>query len=114
MVKFSEFFTDDPPDQQRLPKPRSLGETHVAAPYPVDALPPLIRDAVEEVSGYVQAPVALIAASALAAVSTAVQTRFSVQRDAALSGPSTLYLLTVAESGERKSTVDKLFTGPIR
>lgn len=114
MVKFSEFYTDDAPNEQQLPKPRPLFQAHVAAPYPVHALPPLIRDAVQEVVGYVQAPVALVAASALAAVSTAVQTRYSVRRDAALSGPATLYLLTVAESGERKSTVDKLFTGPIR
>lgn len=114
MVKFSEFFTDDAPDEHQLPKPRALSEAHVAAPYPVGALPPLIRDAVQEVAGYVQAPIALVTAAALAAVSTAVQTRYSVRRDAALSGPATLYLLTVAESGERKSTVDKLFTGPIR
>lgn len=97
-----------------LATPRPLVEVEVAAPYPVDALPPLIRDAIVEVAAWVQAPVALIAASALAAVSSAVQTRFSVRRDAALCGPATLYLLTVAESGERKSTVDKLFTGPIR
>lgn len=114
MVKFSEFYTDDVPSEQQLPKPRPLFQAHVAAPYPSNALPPLIRDAVQEVVGYVQAPVALVVASALAAVSTAVQTRYSVRRDAALSGPATLYLLTVAESGERKSTVDKLFTGPIR
>lgn len=98
----------------KLAAPRPLIEVDRAEPYPVGALPPLIRDAVEEVASYVQAPAALIAASALTAVSTAVQSRFSVRRDAALCGPATLYLLTVAESGERKSTVDKLFTGPIR
>jgi hypothetical protein len=98
----------------KLGTPRPLIEADCADPYPVEMLPPLIRDVVEEVGSYVQAPVPLIAASALAAVSTAVQTRFSVRRDAALCGPATLYLLTVAESGERKSTVDKLFTGPIR
>jgi hypothetical protein len=74
----------------------------------------MIRAAIDEVAKHAQAPLPLIAASALAAVSTAVQTRYSVQRDALLTGPTGLYLLTVAESGERKSTVDKLFTGPIR
>ena len=97
-----------------LPKPRPLVEAEQSDPYPLSALPPLLREAVQEVASYVQAPVALIAASALAAVSTAVQTRFGVRRNANLVGPSTLYLLTVAESGERKSTVDNLFTGPIR
>lgn len=94
--------------------PQPLRTTERAEPYPVHALPPIVRDAVEEVARYVQAPLALIAASALSAVSTAVQTRFSVQRDARLSGPASLYLLTVAESGERKSTVDKMFTAALR
>lgn len=98
----------------KLAKPRPLVEADWADPYPLEALPPLIRDAIAEVASFVQAPVALIAASALAAVSTAVQTHSSVCRNPALVGPATLYLLTVAESGERKSTVDKLFTGPIR
>ncbi len=95
-------------------KPRPLIQVERAEEYPVASLPPLIRDAIYEVASYVKAPLAMIAASALSAVSTAVQTRYSVQRDSALSGPATLYLLTVAESGERKSTVDKMFTGPIR
>lgn len=94
--------------------PQPLRKVERAERYPVDALPPIVRDAIIEVASYVQAPLALIAASALSAVSTAVQTRFSVQRDARLSGPATLYLLTVAESGERKSTVDKMFTAAVR
>ena len=114
MVEIARFFTDEPLEEHRLPRPRSLTELERAEPYPQGALPPIIRDAVAEVAGYVQAPVALIAASALAAVSTAVQTRYSVRRNAALYGPATLYLLTVAESGERKSTVDNIFTAPIR
>lgn len=109
MPNFADFAV--PPG---LPKPRPLTESDQAEPYPLYVMPPLIRDAIEEVGKHVQAPVPLIAASALATVSTAVQTRYSVQRDALLVGPAALYLLTVAESGERKSTVDKLFTAPIR
>lgn len=100
--------------ERRRWNPQPLRRVERAEPYPVHALPPMVRDAIEEVAGYVQAPLALIAASALSAVSTAVQTRFSVQRDARLSGPATLYMLTVAESGERKSTVDKMFTAAVR
>lgn len=110
MVDLSNFETQP----LKLPTPRPLVEPDSAEEYPLNELPPMIRNAIAEVASYVQAPIALIAASALAAVSTAVQTRFSVRRNAALCGPATLYLLTVAESGERKSTVDKLFTGPIR
>ncbi|UZK65868.1 YfjI family protein [Sphingomonas sp. M1-B02] len=114
MVKFSALFTDDPIEEHRLPKPRPLVEPNLVPTYPITALPPLIRNVIEEVASYVKAPVAMISASALAAVSTAVQTRYSVRRDDALSGPATLYLLTVAESGERKTSVDNQFTGPIR
>lgn len=120
MVDLADFARPVAPDFADLgkpvaiPAPRPLVDAEQSDPYPLSALPPLLRDAVREVASYVQAPVALIAASALAAVSTAVQTRFGVRRNVNLVGPSTLYLLTVAESGERKSTVDSLFTGPIR
>ncbi len=43
-----------------------------AQDYPLDALPPLIRNAVIEVCGFVKAPVALVAMSALAALSVAI------------------------------------------
>ena len=81
--------------------------------YPIADLPHLIRDAVEEVQAYVQAPMALVAACALSVVSAAVQARFDVQRDPMLTGPSSLYFLTVAESGERKSQIDRMFMAPL-
>lgn len=81
--------------------------------YPVEKLPPIILNAVREVQEFVQAPMAMIAGCALTAVSAAVQTRFSVRRNEVLVGPPGLYCMTVAESGERKSTVDGLFTKPI-
>lgn len=102
-------------DLERLRwNPQELRRVERPDPYPVDAFPPIIRQAVQEVHDHVQAPVALIAASALSAVSTAIQTRWSVQRDPRTLGPASLYLLTVAESGERKSTVDRAFTVAIR
>lgn len=102
-------------DLERLKwKPQELRRVERPDPYPVDALPRIIRQAVQEVSDHVQAPVALICASALSAVSTAIQTRYSVQRDSHTFGPASLYLLTVAESGERKSTVDRKFTVAVR
>jgi len=85
-----------------------------AEPYPVHLLPPIIGEAVREVSDYVQAPDALIAASALSVVSASVQTRFSVERDWHLRSPASLYFLTIAESGERKSQVDRMFGKPLR
>lgn len=82
--------------------------------YPLDAMPARIRSAVEEVAGYVQAPLPLVASSALAAVSLAAQAHVDVQRDDRLEGPTSLYMLTIAASGERKSTCDGYFTQAIR
>lgn len=94
--------------------PKPLREDSRAKEYPVDRLPGIVGQAVQEVADYTQAPVALVAASALSAVSAVVQTYFSVSRNSRLHGPASLFLLTVAESGERKSSVDSLFMQPIR
>lgn len=83
-------------------------------PYPVDALPELARLAVAEVQNFTKAPVALVAGSGLAALSLAAQSLVDVKRAEKLTGPSGLYLLTVADSGERKTTCDSLFMDPIR
>lgn len=95
-------------------KPRPLRQEVRPEEYPVAYMPPVIGDAVREVQAYTKAPMAMVAACALSVVSAAVQTRYGVQRDAVLSGPASLYLLTVAESGERKTAVDKLFMEPLR
>lgn len=93
---------------------KPLREDSHSTDYPVHRLPGIIGQAVQEVADYTQAPVALVAASALSAVSAVVQTYFSVSRNSKLHGPASLFLLTVAESGERKSSVDGLFMQPIR
>ena len=53
------------------PDPEPLCEAPAPLPYPVDTLPALLRDAVLETQSFVQAPVALVACSALAALSLA-------------------------------------------
>jgi putative DNA primase/helicase len=83
-------------------------------PYPLDALPDTIRAAVEEVAGFVKAPLPLVANSALAALSLAGQAHIDVKRAEKLHGPSGLFLLTIADSGERKSTCDGFFFNAIR
>lgn len=103
-----------PADDDGWPEPQALIAKIEPEPYPMDALPGTIRAAVEEVAGFVKAPVALVASSALAALSLACQAHVDVKRAEKLQGPSSLYLLTIADSGERKSTVDTLFTAAIR
>jgi hypothetical protein len=82
------------------------------APYPVEALGPL-RAAVQAVQGVTQAPVSIPAQSALAVASLAVQGFADVET---LGGtrPTSLYALTVARSGERKSACDAPFMAALR
>ena len=84
-----------------------------AQDYPIDALPALIRGAVLEVCGFVKAPIPLVAMSALAALSVAIQVHTDVQRDIKLEGPCGLFLCGIADSGERKTSCDGYFTKAI-
>jgi putative DNA primase/helicase len=102
---------DSPPD---WPEPEPLTTPLDPLPYPVDALPTLLREAVEEAQAFVQAPMALVACSALAALSVAAQGLVNVRRDHQLVGPVSLYLLAVAESGERKTSCDRIFGQALR
>lgn len=81
-------------------------------PFPVHALGPL-RAAVEAVQGLTLAPVAIPAASALAVASLAVQGHVDVET---LGGvrPVSLYALTIAQSGERKSSCDAPLMAALR
>jgi len=96
------------------PVPISMIADERSEPYPVNALPGVIGEAVTEVTGFVQCPVSLTACSALATISTVAAGLVDVQRVNNLVGPAALYLLAVADSGERKSTVDRFFTRAIQ
>ena len=62
----------------------------------------------------VQAPMALVACSALSSLSLATQGLSNVRRDHQLVGPISLYSLAVADSGERKTTSDAIFCPALR
>ncbi|MGN5479648.1 toprim domain-containing protein [Cupriavidus basilensis] len=68
------------PDPLARPAPQPLIAKIEPEPYPLEALPSAIRAAVEEVQGFVQAPVPLVASCALSALSLAVQAHTDVQR----------------------------------
>ena len=91
------------------PVPTPLTTLISEVPYPHEALPETIRSAVEEAQSFAKAPMALVASSALAAISLAVQTYIDVKRDERLCGPTGLFFMTIADSGERKSTCDGFF-----
>lgn len=102
------------PEPTKWTDPQPLTAKVKPEPYPVEALPPTVRMAVEEVAGFVKAPVPLVASSALSALSLALQAHADVKRAEKLTGPIGLYLLTIADSGERKTTCDGFFTKAIR
>lgn len=95
-------------------EPQSLTAKVEAESYPIEALPKLIRHAVSEVVGFVKAPEAMVAMSALSALSLASQALADVKRADKLEGPIGLFTMTIANSGERKTTCDGFFTSAIR
>lgn len=80
--------------------------------YPMEALGPL-RAVAQAVADITQAPFAIAAQSALSVASLAVQGFADVET---LGGyaPCSLYCLTTAESGERKSSCDRLLMRGVR
>ena len=108
---------DEPPvqsDTEAWPDPQPLESKLEQVPFPISAFPSILREAINEIADIVQAPIPLIASSALATLSLASQAHFDVARSGTLKGPIGLYILTIADSGERKSTCDNLFTRPLR
>ncbi|HNX77900.1 MAG TPA: YfjI family protein [Candidatus Rifleibacterium sp.] len=96
------------------PEPESLPDRSKPEPFPLDCLPEKIRAAIEEAQRNIQAPVAMVAASALSALSLACQSKIDVARNDSLTSPVSLFSLVIAESGDRKSSADKAFTDAIR
>jgi putative DNA primase/helicase len=95
-------------------KPEPLQAEFEKLPYPSEALPEPIKQAVQEVQGFIQAPVALVASCALSSLSVAIQGHIDMQRANGLKSPVSLYMMTIADSGERKTSVDNLFIKAIR
>jgi len=103
-IKPIPFSTEGP---QPLLRPIAKGED-----YPVAALGPL-EAAVRAVQDKTQAPVAIAAQSALSVASLAVQ-GFADVETLGGNAPTSLFCLTVAASGERKSGCDKLLLAGLR
>jgi Protein of unknown function (DUF3987) len=85
--------------------------TPAACPYPIDALGPVLGPAARRICEVVRAPDALCGQSLLAAASLAVQSHADVSIDGRRELLS-LWTLSIAESGERKSAVDAIALEP--
>lgn len=97
-----------PPDAKR-PLFRELPPAPV---FPLDALCAL-RPAAEAVHLRTQAPIAICAQSVLAAATLAIQPHYDVDVPGVGRRPLTGAFLSVAESGERKTSVDRLALKPV-
>ncbi len=100
-----------PANAQEEPTP-ILQPIPPADPFPVSAMGPL-KDAALAIHDKVQAPVAIGAQSLLSAVSLATQALYDV-RTLGGTRPLSLFALTIAKSGERKSSCDALAMQPVR
>lgn len=100
-------------DLPQWPELEPLEPKLEAAPCPIDSLPLVMRKAVKEFQGIVKSPIELVVQSAMSALAGACQARYKVERDSYGIFPVSLFTLTIAESGERKSASDGVFIKPI-
>ena len=75
---------------------------------------PLLNAVINEVQNNIQAPRGLIFSTALASIAVAIQGLGDVRKPSGQVVPISLMLLTIADSGERKSTVENSLMMPIR
>jgi Protein of unknown function (DUF3987) len=85
-----------------------------AEPFPLDVLGPILSRAAKAIANSVQVPDAMAAQSVLAAASLAACAHADVAMPYCQSRPLSLFLITVAASGDRKSTADNEALWPIR
>ena len=82
--------------------------------YPIYAFPVIARDAALEIHNNMGSPIPLIMVSMLGQMSLALQDKVDIRRMNGLVSPCSLFVLSIAESGERKTATDKPLIKPIR
>ena len=106
--KVTESAKVGPEWKEQKPLYRPLPESD---PYPVDALGDILGNAVEALSEIIQAPKAICANSILASATLAVQGHIDILIDGRIH-PTSNFFISIGESGERKSAVDKVALKP--
>jgi hypothetical protein len=103
---------DEPPKvESPMPLRRELPP---ATRFPIDALGELLGNAARGIHDVIQAPLAMCAQSVLGASALTVQAHADVELPTQQVRPVSLYLLSVAATGERKTAVDEEALRPIR
>lgn len=99
--------------QVNLPAMQSSPEKKARPPYPAQDFPPVLRNVIQALHNNSQIPVELIGNVVLAAVSLTCQSLVEViQPHTNMPEPCSLYLMTIAESGEGKTTINKQVMKP--
>lgn len=105
------------PAKDILPKggPRPLAAPATASkPYPVEALGEVLANAARAIAAKVQCPDAMAAQSVLAVASLGAQALADVRLPFGQTRPLSLFCLTIAASGDRKSSADLEAMMPVK
>jgi hypothetical protein len=90
-----------------------LDEVSLETPFPVETIPGLLGQTIAEIARLAQCPVSLAGGSVLAAASLLAQSFVNVALPHGEIKPTSCYFLTIAPSGERKTTADTLAMQPV-
>ncbi|UPQ70155.1 YfjI family protein [Kluyvera ascorbata] len=80
--------------------------------FPLRAFPESIRETIRDIQERTQAPIELISSSVIGAMSLACQNTVNVKLNESVTAPVSLFLFVIANSGERKTTVDRMVLSP--
>ncbi|MGY3976588.1 YfjI family protein [Aeromonas mytilicola] len=101
------------PITPKIPLSQNVGTKPVPV-FPVYVMPEELQKIIRYVQQETQASADLIATSLLGGMAQSCQDLYDVSPKAGLRIPMSLYQVVLAESGERKSTVDKMLMKPVR
>jgi hypothetical protein len=110
--KISKIIDEAQPFQDEPPRPlrRQIG---VSDEYPIDALGDLLGKAARAIHEKIQAPQEICAQSVLAAATLAVQGHADIELPIGQTRPLSAFFMTIATTGERKSSCDTEALKPI-
>lgn len=110
--KISQLINSAPSYKDEPPRPLRR-QIAGAAPYPVDMLGPILGGAAKAIQQKIQSPTAICAQSVLAAATLAVQGHGDIELPIGQTRPLSLFFMTIATTGERKSSSDLEALNPV-
>ena len=107
----SSFSTPNPQnDNEPHPLTREIAE---AEPFPVEALGPILSRGARSICEQVQAPEAICGQSVLATAALIAQGHRDVKMPTGQTRPISNFFFTIAHSGDRKTTADRMALRPV-